>query len=153
MFVLDTSAFIHIAKANAAPGVWQALLAQAKAEKIRSIDRVKKEWRARGAFLKRVKSRFPFVSTKSLEGGDSYNEIAKRAKKMGYTQNAREEFFDVADGWLVAYAHDHGYVVVTNEKSEPDKMGQIKIPDMCEKLSVRCIDPQQMAKELDITLP
>jgi len=55
-------------------------------------------------------------------------------------------FHASADGWIIAHALIDSGVVVTNEIKERTKTA-IKIPNICEKLNVRCIDTFQMIRD------
>ncbi|MGH3858578.1 DUF4411 family protein [Actinokineospora sp.] len=45
----------------------------------------------------------------------SMSVLAKWAVTNGYSQASQAEFLDAADYYLVAYAHAHKHIVVTNE--------------------------------------
>ncbi|HET6505608.1 MAG TPA: DUF4411 family protein [Baekduia sp.] len=63
-----------------------------------------------------------------------------------YTGAARNEFLASADYYLVAHAHAQGHVVVTHEIAAPNSQKRIKIPDACNALGVRCINPFAMLR-------
>ncbi len=53
----------------------------------------------------------------------------------------------MADPWVIAHAQSEGATVVTTEQKAPKK---IKIPDVCEKENIPCIDIHDFVKELKI---
>lgn len=69
-----------------------------------------------------------------------------------FTPLAIAEFAQVADAYLVATAAAKGYVLVTNESSDPLCRRRVKIPDACNALGVRYCDLNQVLRELGITI-
>lgn len=69
-----------------------------------------------------------------------------------FTPLAIAEFAQVADAYLVATAAAKGYVLVTNETSDPLCRRRVKIPDACNALGVRYCDLNQVLRELGITI-
>jgi hypothetical protein len=67
--------------------------------------------------------------------------------RHGYTSAAIATFMGSGDYQLVAYAHAHGHVVVTHERSRPQAKKSVKIPDACTGLGVSCIDPFKMLRD------
>ena len=56
-------------------------------------------------------------------------------------RDAIKHFSNGADFFLVALAHQESYTIVTHEvKSSGNTQNRIKIPDVCEKLEICCID-------------
>ena len=56
----------------------------------------------------------------------------------------------MADPWVIAHALAEGATVVTKEMPTPTGSARIKIPDVCERFSVRCIDDFQFVAEAGI---
>ena len=69
-----------------------------------------------------------------------------------FTDAAKAEFADGADGWVIAYAKAKGCVVVTQEGSHPDARATIFIPDVCEAFSIECIDTFKMLRDMGVKL-
>ena len=69
-----------------------------------------------------------------------------------FTPLAVAEFAQVADAYLVATAAAKGFVLVTNETSDPSCRRRVKIPDACNALGVRYCDLNQVLRELGITI-
>ncbi|HCO22927.1 MAG: hypothetical protein CME31_22885 [Gimesia sp.] len=69
-----------------------------------------------------------------------------------FTQAAKAKFSSNADGWLVAYAKAHDYVVVTREVYVADIKREVKIPNVCEEFDVEYIDTFDLLEELGVQL-
>ena len=57
----------------------------------------------------------------------------------------------LADPWVIAHAMDQDACVVTKEAKQTTQTNRIKIPNVCEKMGVRCIDDFQFIRELGIS--
>lgn len=68
-----------------------------------------------------------------------------------YEQHQASKFLDDADPWLIAHAKAYSGRVVTFETSAPTSK-KPKIPDVCEKLDVKCLNVYEMARELGMSL-
>ncbi|WP_363325317.1 DUF4411 family protein [Corynebacterium glucuronolyticum] len=60
-----------------------------------------------------------------------------------FRESAIRKFLKAADSWLVASGKARNFTIVTNEKSEPDRVA-------C-GLGVRCIDSLDYLRELGVT--
>ena len=86
--------------------------------------------------------------------------IANNAPKGFFVENGNSTFTplavaelaQVADDYLVATAAAKGFVLVTNETSDPLCRRRVKIPDACNALGVRYCDLNQVLRELGITI-
>ena len=121
-----------------------------------SVDRVRGELLAGRKnddlveWVKQVPRGF-FLPVDSEQVTDAYEEVMLWANRHPqYTDPARAKFATGADGWLVAYAHIHGAVVVTNEQSAPESKAAIMLPDVCEQFAVRPADTFEMLRELQV---
>lgn len=54
---------------------------------------------------------------------------AQNLREPKYRAAAVDDFFKVADSWLVASAKRYNCVIVTNEKPAPKSIAKVKIPD------------------------
>ena len=82
----------------------------------------------------------------------SYQQVMTWAWGQSYKLNAINEFQSVADSWIVAHALAYGRVVVTREKPAPGSKKRIKIPDACDALKVKYLDPFTMLRDEDMSL-
>lgn len=72
---------------------------------------------------------------------ESYSKAAKTLIDMEYTQQAIEKFSKHADYFLIALALQENYIIVTQEaRINNNAKNQIKIPNVCERLGIECID-------------
>ena len=69
------------------------------------------------------------------------------ATQPNYVAAARAEFLSVADYYLVAQAHAHGYTVATHEQPRADSKRRIFIPDACGGMPVPWMDPWRMLRD------
>lgn len=69
--------------------------------------------------------------------------------KFSYRQSAIDNFAGIGDSLLIAHCAANNYCLVTNETSSPTSLSNIKIPDICNTLSVRCVVPKIMLQELE----
>ena len=65
-----------------------------------------------------------------------------------FKKEAKAEFAQVADGWLVAYAKLNNYTVVTREEYSPDIRKKVKIPNVCKEFNVNYVDTFTMLRNL-----
>lgn len=76
----------------------------------------------------------------------SMQRLAEWANSRGFTSAAIAEFFSAADFELVAYAHAHDHTIVTHERPDPNARKKIFIPDACDALGVKWMDPYTMLR-------
>ena len=138
------------------PGFWDSILHGYSLGYIRSIDHVKQEL-LRGHksddLVQWVRQSVPadFFLSSDLE--DVITTFAQVIfwvwNHERYSHEAKANFANGADGWLVAHAVASGKTVVTNEQSSPESHRKIKLPDVCNAFSVRYKDTFGMLHELD----
>lgn len=83
----------------------------------------------------------------SIRLSTSLSLVAQWVSSQKYTEPARAVFFSSADYYLIAYAHSLGYTVVTREKSQPNGISRVKIPDVCIAIGVGVINPFQLLEQ------
>lgn len=158
-YLLDASVLMQAHrryyKFDICPGFWEALIWQHKQGALCSIDRVRKEIEeGKDELWHWVKNKCPasfFETATSKAVGDRYGEIISWAGAQNrYRPEALAEFATVADGWLVAYAAEHGLTVVTQEVAAPEGKKEVKIPDACEAFKVAHIDTFEMLGKLGV---
>ena len=69
-------------------------------------------------------------------------------KLLTISQVAKDEFANVADGWLVAYAKTHGLILVTHEIYNPTVQRKVPMPNVCEEFDVRYVNTFEMLSNL-----
>jgi hypothetical protein len=137
------------------PGFWDCLAWHHKQGVVSSIDRVRKEVEEGKDELRQwAKRKCPttfFESTTGTVVGERYGNVISWVGTQGrYRPEALAEFANAADGWLVAYAGEHGMTVVTQEVAAPESKTEVKIPDVCKAFDVPCIDTFEMLGNLGV---
>jgi hypothetical protein len=148
-YVLDANIFIEAKQRyyafDVCPGFWNALVWHHGRGCVLSIDRIRQELRAMGDELQTwVEGTMPeacFAASDSADCIAAYGQAMQWVNNQArFTPEARAEFAQVADGWLVAYARATGAIVVTQEQLRPDSRRRVFIPDVCQALNVQYID-------------
>lgn len=122
--------------------------------RIRSIDRVRQELeRGKDALASWAGTHFSdaFVSSDETEVVQSFAEIMSWVQGQSqYSDAAKTDFANVADGWLVAYARAKRCVIVTHEEPAPDARRKVPIPNVCRAFNVRFVDTFDMLRNLGV---
>ncbi|MBD0865825.1 MAG: DUF4411 family protein [Rhodobacteraceae bacterium] len=151
-YLLDANIFIEAKNRHYGfdfcPAFWDWLIAQNRAGTVASIKKVDGELQAgKDELADWAKTRgdgfFLSPDQAVLSAMRTVNDWANNGKKEWYKPAAVKTFLAGADCWLVAHALAHGCTVVTHERPA-DTVAIIKIPNACDSLNVRCIDPYQM---------
>jgi len=158
IYVLDANVFIEAARRyyafDIAPPFWENLIHHAQNGRIQSIDRIKKELeRGKDELADWATSQFSdaFASTDEEDVTSSYTEVIGWVYAQDqFSDAAKVDFADGADGWLVAYARSKGYVIVTHEVLNPNIKIKVPIPNVCEALEVSYVDTFAMLRELGV---
>jgi Domain of unknown function (DUF4411) len=138
--VLDTNVFVQAHRAyypfDVCPGFWDCLEFHGLSSRIVSIDRVLKEIKDGNDELKTWASKHSlrrfFAPTGEEVVVARYREIVRWVEgNAQFTREAKSEFADEPDGWVIAFAKAHGLTVATLEVSEPNSKKRVKIPDVC----------------------
>lgn len=158
-YLLDTNVFIEAANRHYGfefcPAFWDWLIEQRKYGKVLSIDKVRDE-------LLKHKDRLSehedplhdwvlndgaalFLPTDG-EVTKLFSHINNWIESQKYEQGAKDEFYESADYYIIAHALKGNYVVVTHEVAS-NSCRKIKIPNVCEGLSVKCKTPYEMLRE------
>ncbi len=139
------------------PGFWKGLVDQHQRGNVFSISRVREELSAgtkTDELVQWTNSTLPpgfFLGIDSDGVSDEYRGIMLWAQRHPrYVDGALAKFATGADGWLVAFAKVHGWVVVTNERPEPDSKREIKLPDVCNAFDVQYVNTYQMLRRLGL---
>ena len=160
VYVLDANVFIHAARRyyafDIAPGFWANLARSAQEGRVISIDQVHAELRKGGDDLQVWTDEVFRPWFQKTDGPDVVTNFAEIMewvqRERRFTEAARAQFADGADGWLIAYARAENCVVVTEEVSRPASKAKVFIPDVCEPFGVPCLNTFQMMREAGIRL-
>jgi hypothetical protein len=119
-----------------------------------SIDRVADELaKGKDELADWAESRFAsaFASTDSTDVTQAYADIITWVTGQAqFSDAARAEFAQAADGWLIAFARANGYTVVTHEELAPDVKRKVPIPNVCNAFGVPYINTFQMLRALGV---
>ncbi len=158
-FLLDSNVFIQASRRyygfDICPGFWVALVRQHRENRIFSIDHVKTEiTKDKDKLKKWALSKAPDTFFKKTNEESVINLFGKIVqwvqRKPQYKPEAKAEFAQVADGWLIAYAKTNGLIVVTHEIYTPDVKIKVPIPNVCREFEVEYVDTFKMLRELGI---
>ena len=161
-YLIDSNVFIQAKDDyygfDFCPGFWASLLHFHHEGLVFTVDKVRDDIKAGNDELKRwmlndVPSDF-FRKTTNADVGLAYGRAMEWVEAQGrYTRPEKSKYAVSSDGWLVAYAVRHlgEYHVVTHELAAPDSP-KVKIPDVCDAMGVRCINPFDMLRALKVRL-
>ncbi|MDE7195737.1 MAG: DUF4411 family protein [Helicobacter sp.] len=147
-YLIDTNIFIESAYRfyafDICPGFWDFLGKCSETDYVKSIDKVYDEIISNNPKLQDFKERLKgvgfFLPIENILL-DFCVKLSRNLQEMKYTEIAIKNFSECADFFLIALAHQESYTIVTHEsKSSGNARNKIKIPDVCEKLEICCID-------------
>ena len=156
LFVLDTNVFIEAHHRYYAqdlcPGFWECLAHYCREKRVLSIDRVRDEILRPTPLVEWVNEAPSelFMSSAELPVIAAFTEMVNWVQRNGqFRPEAKAEFSEVADGWLVAYASVHNAVVVTQEVFNADVRKRVPLPNVCKQFDVAYRDTFEMLHELE----
>lgn len=157
-FLLDANVFIQAHRLHypfdVFPGFWRWLERENSEESIGSIDWVYNEIKdgdddPLAEWAKAQDASKWFLKCDDEATQKHFADLANEIMANGhYTQSAKAEFLSVADSWLIAKARALNLVVVTEERSNPQKRNQIFIPDICKVYEIPCINTVGLIRAL-----
>ncbi len=157
-FVLDANVFIQAARQyyafDLAPSFWQSLIHFGQLGRLMSIDRISEELKkGMDELADWAQSSFgnAFAPTDSEDITQSYSEIMNWVNNQKqFSDAAKADFAQGADGWLIAYARVNGYTIVTQEQMASALSHKVKIPNVCHAFNVPYVDTFSMLRSLGI---
>jgi len=160
VYLLDTNVFVTAAETyyafDIAPGFWNALVEQAKAGHVLSIDRVREELERQEDTLSdwaRTTFNQWFASTNQADVVEVYRGIIEWViRQEQFRDYAKVQFARGADGWLIAYAKAKRCIVVTHEQFSSDAQKKVPIPNVCRQFGVPYVDTFIMLRNCGIRL-
>jgi uncharacterized protein DUF4411 len=155
-YVLDANAFIQPKRRfypfDVCPGYWDALIWHQAHGQLCSIDRVKDELERGGDDLAQWVSALPvgfFFSTNESAAINWFGQMVVWAQQQAqFFPQAKADFANGVDGWLVAYAKSVAATVVTLEEHDPFVKRRIPIPNVCQAFAVDCVSPFEMLRAI-----
>lgn len=160
-FILDANTFIQAHRRfyafDICPGYWDSLIWHQRHGNLCSIDRVADELRRGDDELSRwaIESlgETAFMPTNDAETVARYADLIIWVQaQTQFLDYAKEQFAQVADGWLVAYAKRTAGTVVTLEEFDPNVRRRVPIPNVCRAFDVDFITTFEMLRSLNIRL-
>lgn len=157
-YVLDANVFIEAHRRYYAfdlcPGFWESLLWHQGRGRIRSLDRVKSELeRGKDELATWVRSSVPrgcFLSSDDEDITAISSAIFSWVQdEEQYLPQAKAEFAEQADGWLLALAKARQFVLVTHEVLAPEARRTVPLPNVCRAFNVPWVDTFSMLRELE----
>ena len=159
IYVLDANVFVQAHRRHYAfeicPGFWDCVIHHHQTGLLISIDRVRDEIAAGDAdaletWAKHTAPKSLFAPTGVAVVAGNFAAMVQWVQAQAqFTTEAKEQFAQVADGWLAAYAKTHAHhVVVTHEEFNPDVKKRVPLPNVCKQFGVEYIDTFTMLKEL-----
>lgn len=160
-YIIDSNCFVspHRSFCPTDVGVsfWNKLQILAREGKICSLDKVQDELYSNSDELKawmesNLEDNF-FLSFESAPSIQKLTTITQwAATNTFYTERAKSKFLrmDKADIYLASFAsvNPNEWTVVSMERSAPNSSGEIKLPDVCMQYNVRCIQLEEMFREM-----
>lgn len=158
MYLIDSNVFIEAKRTyyafDIAPGFWDSMIDLAANGSIYSLDKVKDELdRGRDDLTDWCNVNFgsAFISSDDPDVIQRYAEIIQWVySNNNFKDSAKNQFAEVADGWVIATAKAKNHTVVTHESAR--SRGKVKIPTVCDQFSVRHIDTFAMLRILNVSL-
>ncbi|MDA8030475.1 MAG: DUF4411 family protein [Pirellulales bacterium] len=155
-YLLDANVFMTASDSHydfdVCPAFWDWLAVQNTAGKVFSIARVKQELVAKQVRVSRWAQSLgsEFFLDPSEDWQPALDQVATWVRSQNYQRSSVEKFLKMeetspADYYLIAHALHGGFLVVTHEvrANSPTK---IKIPNVCDGVSVKVISPYQMLR-------
>ena len=120
---------------------WDVILALHKKGMVYSIKAVKNEILAPSKsdeLQNWVKSLPDAFWEEHFSSTISYGKLMEYAQTLNVKEIAKQEFaeLDNADAWIIAHAMEHNFVIVTEEKYNPDVKKRIMIPNVAKDHNV-----------------
>jgi len=136
------------------PGFWEALVWHQARGSVGSIDKVKDELEEGAdqltSWVKNVVPASRFASTDEPGVPKCFGQMVSREQEQAqFNPEAKAEFADGTDGWLIAHAKVNGLVVVTHEVLAPDARRKVPIPNVCRAFGVAYCDTFEMLRDLE----
>jgi hypothetical protein len=150
-YLLDSNIFIQAKNLHYSfdfcPAFWDWLDAGNKKGTVFSIEKVRDELIGGDDELAEWAKarRNDFFLPPDNEIVPSLAAVSTWAGGGGYEPGAVSQFLQVADYYLVAHAHAHGFDVVTHEVAA-NSIKKIKIPNACIALNVKSMSPYEMLR-------
>lgn len=152
LYLFDTDVLLQSAKfhypLHIFPGFWSWLDSGIASGWARSINAVYQEIDYPKELKKWVDLRRDsfFIDERDVMIQQIYKKIAGWVTQ-NYTQGNSSDFLNGADPWLIATALEREASVVTQEKRVSPDAKKVKIPNVCSRFQVECMNVLDLLKE------
>lgn len=159
-FLVDSNVLIQAKNTyyafDVCEGFWNSLIKHSSTGNIVTIQNVFDEIMSGGDDLSDwVGDKFPsggILNASDTATQKSYGKLIDWVQDSSqFKASAKDEYARVADGWLMAFAHAHGYTVVTHEAHIPNVRKRVPIPNVCKQFSIPYTNTFQMLRALSIS--
>lgn len=163
-YLLDTNIFIDAKNRYYAfdivPSYWPKLLRAFQAGKVLTIDAVATEIEDDDddfvAWFKaniNRKNGLVWASKADITVVSCYQAVAQLVMdNQQYSDPFKGEFLSGADPWLISAAKAGNHIVATNEVMSGPTTKRVKIPDICQQMSVPYVDIFEMMRKTNIVV-
>lgn len=157
-YVLDANVFIEAKRRYYAfdicPGFWESLVWHYGAGHVSSIDRIKQELeQGKDDLADWVSETMPdecFASTDEDDTVEWFGRaVAWVQQEVQFSSEAKAEFAQKADAWLIAHAKAKNRTIVTHEVEARDARRKVPIPNVCVEFGVTFVDSFEMLRVLE----
>jgi hypothetical protein len=148
-YLLDANVFIQAKRLHYGmdfcPAFWDWLCVQNQAGKVFSIEKVADELVIGGDDLSNWadKRGIAFFLPPDHQMLSTLAVVGQWVQNQDYTPSAISHFLQDAYYYLIAYALAYNHIVVTHEVAS-DGIKQVKIPNVCIGLKIKCMTPFAM---------
>lgn len=141
---------LHFYAMDICSGFWEWLDKANSAGILCSIDKVREEL-MKGTdslvkWAKNYRDGFFMPIDKDEKVAKEIAFITNWIYEQDYTEDARREFLEKTDFYLIAYAKAHNLTLVTFEKANGGRH-RVTIPDVCNNLGVPCMSLFQLLRQ------
>lgn len=159
-YLFDTNIFVESKKnlpMDVWPTFWTKMAELISSGTVHSIDKVKEEIDKGGDELTDwIHNNAPrgFFLTQDITVMTKLAETITWAQNctVRFSQSAIFDYTNVADSYLGATAAARNMVLVTYEKSNPQRRNRVMIPDACNAIGVRSCDLNTALRELGVLI-
>lgn len=157
-FLLDTNVFIEAHRRYYAfdihPGFWDCLYHLFRSNQVTSIDHVRTELLRGNDTLSEWTGETPERFSESSNDPSvvsSYTTVINWLKKESqYFDQAKYDFAQGADGWLVSFPLVHGLKLVTEEVYDRNIRKRVPLPNVCRRFGVETLNTFGLLRQLEI---
>lgn len=154
-YLLDANTYIQAKNQyygmDICPAYWNWLDQQFLLGEVGSVDMIGQELKDGSDDLAEwVKDRPEhFISNDDEECQEVFANIVQMVMTGNYNAGNRNNFLAKADPWIIAKAKTIGATVVTHEAIIDPRARKVKVPNICQKFGVPCVDTFQFLRSLN----